>query len=138
VAVIALATVGREVARLGRQPRQAHFDIEEAVDWIADHLPFEATASLSYDDVRELIRFHFEYLRDRGVPRTRDTVGRGHAIVVDDDESVAYLLLRADQEGLELTDEQAFQVIGAELAYFAAIGAIGPPVEGPADPPELA
>ena len=68
VVVIALVAVGRESFTLGAQPKQAHFDLEEAVEFVADRLPDEVTAVLTYDDVRSILRWHLEYLRDRGVP----------------------------------------------------------------------
>ena len=54
VVVIALVAVGREAFTLGTQPKQAHFDLEEAVEFVADRLPDEVTARLSFDDVRSL------------------------------------------------------------------------------------
>ncbi|MGH9137142.1 MAG: hypothetical protein ACRD0G_08855 [Acidimicrobiales bacterium] len=36
VVVIALVAVGREAFTLGTQPRQALFDVEEAVDFVAE------------------------------------------------------------------------------------------------------
>ncbi len=68
VVVIALVAVGREAFTLGAQPKQAHFDLEEAVAFVADRLPDEVTAVLTYDDVRSILRWHLEYLRDRACP----------------------------------------------------------------------
>jgi hypothetical protein len=138
VVVIALVAVGREAFTLGAQPKQAHFDLEEAVQFVADQLPDEVTARLSFDDVRSLLRWHLEYLRDRGVPIRRDQAGRGGPVVVEDDEGIAFVLGRADAEGLEVTDTEVAQVLDAELSYFEAIGAIGsivPDLEDLDDPP---
>jgi hypothetical protein len=134
VVVIALVAVGREAFTLGAQPKQAHFDLEEAVEFVADRLPEEVTARLSFDDVRSLLRWHLEYLRDRGVPVRRDQAGRGGPVVVEDDEGIAFVLGRADEDGLDVTDTEVAFVLDAELAYFEAIGAIGgraPDLEDP-------
>ena len=48
--------VGREAFTLGQQPKQAQFDLDEAVDYVADRLPDDVTAQLSFDDVRSLLR----------------------------------------------------------------------------------
>jgi hypothetical protein len=125
VVVIALVAVGREAFTLGTQPKQAHFDLEEAVEFVADRLPEEVTARLSFDDVRTLLRWHLEYLRDRGVPVHRDQAGKGGPVVVEDDEGIAFVLGRADQDGLDVSDTDVAQVLDAEIAYFEAIGAIG-------------
>lgn len=132
VVVIALVAVGRETFTLVTQPKQAHFDLEEAVQFVADRLPDEVTAVLSFDDVRSILRWHLEYLRDRGVPARRDLVDGG-PVVVEDDEGIAWVLGRADDVGLEVTDTEVAIVLETELEYFAAIGAIGGEVPAPDD-----
>src|SRR5947208_2883921 len=123
VVVIALVAVGREAFTLSAQPKQAHYDLEEAVEFVADRLPDEVTAILTYDDVRSLLRWHLEYLRDRGVPVRRDQTAGG-PVVVEDDEGIAWVLGQADDAGLEVTDVEVATVLEAELEYFQAIGAI--------------
>lgn len=145
VVLIALVAVGREALTLGAQPKQAHFDLEEAVDFVAERLPDEVTARLSYDDVRSILRWHLEYLRDRGVPARRDQAATGGPVVVEDDEGIAWVLGRAEASGLDVVDTDVAFVLDAETAYFEAIGAIGRPVPGPLElepgdtehPPEL-
>ena len=132
VVVIALVAVGREAFTLSAQPKQAHFDLEEAVQFVADRLPDEVTAVLTYDDVRSILRWHLEYLRDRGVPARRDLIAGG-PVVVEDDEGIAWVLGRADEVGLEVTDTEVAIVLETELAYFDAIGAIGAEVPEPPD-----
>ena len=132
VVVIALVAVGREAFTLSAQPKQAHFDLEEAVDFVADRLPDEVTAVLSYDDVRSILRWHLEYLRDRGVPARRDLVDGG-PVVVEDDEGVAWVLGKADEVGMDVTDAEVAIVLETELEYFEAIGAIGGVVPEPPD-----
>jgi len=132
VVVIALVAVGREAFTMAAQPKQAHFDLEEAVNFVADRLPDEVTAILTFDDVRSILRWHLEYLRDRGVPVRRDQ-NAGGPVVVEDDEGVAWVLGKADEAGLEVTDVEVAVVLDVELAYFQAIGAIGG--EAPGLPP---
>ena len=132
VVLVAVVAIGREALVLGSQPRQAHYDLNEAVDYVADRLPEAVSARITYDDVRSLLRWHLEYLRDRDVPSRRDLVQGGPA-VVEDDEGVAWVLGRADADGLDVTDEAVAAVLELELGYLDAIGAIGPAVP---DPPE--
>lgn len=131
IIVIALVAVGREAFTLGAQPLQAHFDLEECVEFVADRLPEEVTGRLTFDDVRSIVRWHLEYLRDRGVPVRRDQAGQGGPVVVEDDEGVAWVLGRADADGLDVTDVEVAVVLDQVLAYFTAIGAVGPEVPGP-------
>jgi hypothetical protein len=132
VVVIALVAVGREAFTLSAQPKQAHFDLEEAVEFVADRLPDEVTAVLTYDDVRSILRWHLEYMRDRGVPARRDQL-EGGPVVVEDDEGIAWVLGKADEVGLEVTDAEVAIVLQTELVYFEAIGAIGGEVPEPPD-----
>ncbi|MEY2588033.1 MAG: hypothetical protein QOJ67_17, partial [Acidimicrobiaceae bacterium] len=57
----------------------------------------------------------------------------GGPAVVEDDEGVAFVLGRADADGLDVTDEEVAIVLDLELGYLSAIGAIGSAV---ADPPD--
>lgn len=130
VIVIALVAVGREASTLATQPAQSHYDLEEAVTWVGDRLPEEVAARITYDDVRSILRWHLEYLRDRGVPVRRDLT-KGGPVVVEDDEGVAFVLLKADEAGLDVTDTEVATVLETELRYLEAIGAIGGEVADP-------
>ncbi|MBW3649421.1 MAG: hypothetical protein KY458_02525, partial [Actinobacteria bacterium] len=52
---VAAVVVGREARRLDAQPPRPVFDPDEAVEWVANHLPFEVSALLSHDDVRRIL-----------------------------------------------------------------------------------
>jgi hypothetical protein len=131
VLVLALLVVGRETASLSAQPKQAIFDVDEAVDFVADRLPLEVSARISYDDVRALVRFHLEHLAATGAPSERWNAGRSRLVIVDDEEGAEVLMRRAIDTGLDLTPDDVAAVLAAELAYFEAIGAVGPPVPEP-------
>jgi hypothetical protein len=131
VVVVALVAVGREAFTLGSQPRQALFDVDEAVDFVADQLPFEVSARITYDDVRALVRFHLEHLAALGAPAERWRAGAGRLVIVDDEEGAEVLMTRAIETGLDLSPTDVAAVLAAELAYFEAIGAVGPPVPEP-------
>lgn len=131
VVLIGLLVVGRETAALAAQPRQSIFDVDEAVDYIADELPFEISARISYDDVRALLRFHLEHIAAAGAPAERWNAGRSRLVIVDDEEGAEVLMRRAIEAGLELTPDDVAAVLAAELAYFDAIGAVGPVVPEP-------
>ena len=131
VVLLALLVVGRETAALASQPKQALFDVDEAVDFVADQLPFEVSARISYDDVRALVRFHLEHLAASGAPAERWNAGRQRLVIVDDEEGAEVLMQRAIESGLGLGPDDVAAVLAAELAYFEAIGAVGPPVPEP-------
>ena len=134
VFVIAAVTVGREAFRLGHQPPPTIFDLDEAVAQVADDLPFEAQARLTYDEVRELIRAELDHLEHTGVlagPGGDVVLPDGDTpdVVLADDESVAIVLGRAEEVGLDVTDEDVHRVITGLHRYLASIGAVGPPAD---------
>ena len=134
VFVIAAVTVGREAFRLGHQPPPTIFDVDEAVAQVADDLPFESQARLTYDEVRQLIRAELDHLERSGVlaePGSDVVLPGGDTpdVVLADDESVAVVLGRAEELGLDVTDEDVYRVITSLPVYLAGIGAVGPPAE---------
>jgi len=134
VVVIALVTLGRLSYRLEDEAPTSVFDVAEAVEFVADRLPGETTAELSYDDVRALLLWHLDYFEDRGEARdSGDTVTSGPSVAAED-EALAYVLGRATDAGMTIDDTWVVQVLDASSAYLEAIGAIGDQVPEPPDP----
>jgi len=133
VFAIAAVVIGREARRLDAVPPRPVFDLDEAVDWVAEHLPFEVSAVLSHNDVRRIIDWNLEFFR------MKSTSGNGHAVpsegsvVVGGAETVDYVLRKAETVGEAYTAPQVHAVLDAQMTYLEAIGAIGPEV-----PPEQA
>lgn len=136
VFVIAAVTVGREAFRLGHQPPPTIFDLDEAVHFVADDLPDEAQARLTYDEVRILVGAQLGLLRDRGVlaePGQELPIGTDGdseeadlPVVIADDDAVATLLGEVEEAELDVDDHDVFLVVEALNRYLASIGAIGP------------
>lgn len=137
VIAIGLIAVGAVTGRLADEPARSVFDLDEAVQYVADRLPDDVTASLSYDDVGSIIAWHLDYLEQKGVAGESDhdleSLPQG-PVVTADDEAVAYVIGRANDVGTELDDVHVFEVLAAEQDYLRAIGAIGGEVPAPRDP----
>lgn len=135
VFAIAAGTIGREARRLDAIAPRAVYRMEEAVDFVADRLPPESQARLTHAEVDELLRAHLRWLHEHGLQPDRAVDARqdiDEQVVVSEDALVAYLLAEADRIGVELLDDvDAVNVVDAHLAYFEAIGAVGP--EAPLD-----
>lgn len=131
VFVVAALSIGLVSGSLARRPRRSVYDLEEAVVFVADRLPDELTARLSYDDVRSVLLFHCDYLAAKGVAseRTAEDIGTS-LVVVPDDEPVAVVLGRVEEEGLDLDDTDVITILDTEVAYYRAIGAIGAELDG--------
>ena len=127
VFAIAAVVIGREARRLAAVPPRPVFDLDEAVEFVANRLSFEVASQLSHDDVRQLLRWQLDYFRSRGVTGNGDSGSPPAAtVVVGGSETVDYLLERASQAGLEVSAPQIHEVIEAQLVYLRAIGAVGP------------
>lgn len=132
---IAAVSIGSVVARQVTRPRRALYDLDEAVEFVADRLPAEVSAQVGYDDVRAVLQFHLDFLAGRGLAsaRTDDDIDPS-LVVVGDEEVLAFILGRADQAALDVTDDQVLAILAGQERYYEAIGAIGPRVVGPLDP----
>ncbi|MDQ1392981.1 MAG: hypothetical protein QOF30_1958 [Acidimicrobiaceae bacterium] len=128
VAVFAIAAVviGREARRLDAVPPRPVFDMDEAVAWVAEHLPFEVSAVLSHADVRSIIDWNLEYFRSKGVSGNGSTPHLDSQVVVGGAETVDWVMAKAEQTGAGYTAAQIHAVLDAQMTYLEVIGAIGP------------
>ena len=130
VFAIAAGTVGREAHRLDAVAPRAVYQLDEAVDFVADRLPAASQARLTPGEVDELLRAHLRWMHDQGLQPDKAVDARqaiDEQVVITDDALVAYLLAEAERLGVELLDDvDAVKVVDAHLAYFEAIGAVGP------------
>jgi hypothetical protein len=130
VFAIAAAFVGSEAFRLGHETPSAIFDLDEAVAGVGDALPAPVQSRLTYEEVRRLIAASLEHLEAKGLaaPPGRDVrvIGERAEVVVDEGDTVAVVLGAVDKEGLEVSDEDAYEVIRGLLGYLDRIGALGP------------
>ncbi len=132
--VIAAVAVGGATGRQASRVRRAVYDVDAAVTFVADDLPGDVTADISYDDVRAVLDLHIDHLRERGVATYKtDDQTVGELVVVSDDESLAHVLGKLgalaegspDSPGAALSDEQVAQILDSEERYRRSIGGFG-------------
>lgn len=128
---IAAGAVGREAHLLDAVPARPVFDPDEATTWIAEQLPPQVTASLSYGELGQIVDWTLDLLRQHAaVARTSGEVpDSGRDLVLDTATAVGYVRARADESGLLLDDGDAWAAVEATLSYLDTIGAIGPVAE---------
>lgn len=131
VFAIAAAFVGSEAFRLGHETPAAIFDMDEALQEVGEALPDEVQARLTYDEVRELILAVLAHLERKGLSAKPGedvrVIGERDEVVIAEDDAVAVVLGAVDNAGLEVSDDDAYEVIRALLAHLDRIGALGPP-----------
>jgi len=130
VFVVAAVAVGREAHRLDAVAPRVVYMPDEAIDFVCDRLPKESQARLTPEEVEQLLLFHMQWLHTQGL-QPDDVVDQPQSIdepvVITEDTLVAYLIGEAERNDIDLLDDvDAVNVVDAHLAYFEAIGAVGP------------
>jgi hypothetical protein len=128
--VIAAITIGREARRLDSFSPVPVYIVEEAVAFVADLLPEEVSARVSFWDVRRILDMSREDHDAYGLS-SESMIVRGPQHVVNDlvvvsedrDERIAR---RAAAELADLSGSDVRLVLRAELSYLESIGAVGP------------
>ncbi len=130
VFVIAALVVGREAHRLDAVAPRSVYIPEEAGEFVAEYLPIESQARLTPAELDELLKYHMRWLHSKGLQPTNVLDRRQDIttpVVIGEDTLVAYLLGEAERNGLDIIDDvDVVNVVEAHLAYFEAIGAVGP------------
>ncbi|WP_117000118.1 hypothetical protein [Desertimonas flava] len=135
VFAIAAAVIGREAHRLDAVAPRSVYIVDEAVEFVAEYLPVETQARLTPADLEQLLTFHMRWLHAKGL-QPSNVIDRRQDIavpvVLSEDTLAGYLLAEADRNGIEILDDvDVVNVADAHLAYFAAIGAVGPVADDP-------
>ena len=100
---------------------------------MAEAVPSDVTARISYEEVRRLLRWTLEFLASNDLTDGVSYAEGEGLIVVADDETVAYLRDRAAASGWHtVAPADVRAVADAQMAYLVSIGAIGDQVPDPA------
>jgi hypothetical protein len=107
---IAAVLVGRETRRLDGQPPRPVFDVDEAVSWIGERLPFEVAAELSHAELRRILLAAVDWFRLLAIEDR----------IAAEDESVEHV---AAVVGLDRRHVR--RVLREQAEYLQVIGATG-------------
>jgi hypothetical protein len=122
--------VGREAHRLDAVAPRSVYVVDEAVEFVAEYLPTESQARLTPAELEQLLTFHMRWLHAKGLQPTNVVDRRqdiSDLVIVGEDDLTAYLLAESERNGVQLLDDvDVVYVVDAHLAYFEAIGAVGP------------
>ena len=122
--------IGREAHRLDALAPRVIYDIDEATTFVADRLPSESQARLTYAELRKMLAMHMAWLESKGLQPQDVTYRRQditESVIIAEDELTAYLLGKAAEARIEILDDvDIVHVVSAHLDYFDAIGAVGP------------
>jgi hypothetical protein len=109
---------------------RAVYQLEQAADYVAMSLPEATQARLTMEELEKLLLLHMNWLHSKGLLPAKAVDQRQNIstpIVVTEDSLIAYLLGESDKAGIQIMDDvDLVNVTEAHLAYFDAIGAVGP------------
>ena len=127
---IAAGVVGREAHRLDAVAPRSVYVVDEAVEFVAEYLPTDSQARLTPAELEQLLTIHMRWLHAKGLQPTNVVDRRqdiADLVIVGENDLTAFLLAEAEQAGIEILDDvDVVNVVDAHLAYFEAIGAVGP------------
>ena len=129
VVAIAFVAVGAAVGRLEQETVPAVYRLAEAVEYVADHLPDEVTARISYDDVRAVLGWHLDWFAAVGLATSHGlelgdpAVAVDAMAVADTDAAFDAVVARSLAEGGP-DPVDVVCILEAQLAYLAEIGAL--------------
>ena len=116
VGLVAWIAVKRSASFLADRAPSVLYEVDEAIEFVASALPDEVSARLSYEDVEALLGWQVVHLAGRE--------GEGEVDIVDD-RVVADLVRMAADDGRDIHEADVRAVLAAEVAYLAAVGAVG-------------
>jgi hypothetical protein len=130
VFAIAAGVVGREAHRLDAVAPRVVYEIDNAVQFVADNLPAGTQARLTIDEVRALLLGHLNWMSEKDLMPI-DVVDKvqniSTPVVADDVTLAAFLLREASTRGVNVLDDvDIVYVVETHNKYLAAIGAVGP------------
>lgn len=121
IVVIAFYSVGHAVGVTEQMPAQIVVDVHEAIEFCAEALPDYVTATVSYDELRRVLRLHLEWIQFyHWAPET----AASGPIVFEQFDALDYVMERVSVTNLEISRENAEAVIQAHSDYLQVMGAI--------------
>lgn len=121
VVAVALVSVGWAVGKTSAMPDQIVIDAHEAIEFCAQALPDDVTATLSYDELRRLLRLHLEWIQFYHWAPEGDADG---PVVFEELDALDYVMERADVVDLDVSVAHVAEVIKAHSAFLQVMGAI--------------
>ena len=141
VVAIAFYAVGKVTGEMASQRPPAIYELPLAVEWIADRLPDEVTARISYEDVARILTWHLDWFGAVGVASEHgQQLGGTDALhdgsVAIEDAAVDAVVAKSIDAGGAIDAVDVVCVLDLQMAYLREIGAVGSiAAQNEADPP---
>ena len=130
VVLVAIGAVSRVTAELDQTVAPALLEVDDAVDAVADALPFEVSAQLSFGDVDLIVRWVLEWFDDLGLASEFGEELGGEwvvddPVVVNEVAAAEHAVAQALAKRPKLDAVHVTVVVDELFTYLRDIGAIG-------------
>ena len=130
VTLIAVFAVGRVSIELEGTVAPALLEIEDAVEAVAEAIPFEVSAVVSHEDVEEVITWVLEWFDELGfVSDFGEAMGgewvRADRAVADEIGAVDFAVSRGIETESTIDSVHITVIVDAFVTYLRDIGAVG-------------
>ena len=126
ITYLAVVRVGQ---RLSVRPAPAVLEVDTAVEWIIERLPFEVTAALSEDDVHQLVLWNLDWFDEQGMASEFGEEIGGEDLegdhVAPTEQSLDFVVERVVRSGRDIDAVHAAVVNEKFLEFLVQIGAVG-------------
>lgn len=134
VVAIAVAAVGRVSVELAGTVAPALLEVDDAVEAVAEALPFEVAASVSHADVDRVIRWTLDWFDEIGLASDfGEELGgewvQAERVVADEIGASDYAVARAIRSRSDLDPVHVTVIVDEFLSWLKEIGAVGDAVE---------
>ena len=130
VGVVALVAVGRVSVELEGTVAPALLEIDDAVEAVAESLPFEVSAVVSHTDVGTVIGWVLEWFDQLGLSSDFGEELGGdwvveERVVADEVGAAEYAVAKSFSSGSDLDPVHVTVIVDSFVRYLRDIGAIG-------------
>jgi hypothetical protein len=130
IAAIAVFAVSRVSVELEGTIAPALLEVDDAVEVVAESLPFEVSAVVSHDDVRQVVDWVLDWFDELGmVSDFGEELGgewiREERAVADEIGAVDYAVARAIDEDTDIDSLHVTVIVDSFVRYLRDIGAVG-------------
>ena len=130
VLAVAVGAVNRVSAELAQTVTPALLEIDDAVEAVAESIPFEVSSVLSHNDVDRIIRWVLDWFEEIGLASEfGEELGgewvEAERVVVDEVAATNYAVARAIATRSELDPVHVTVVVDEFLRWLREIGAVG-------------
>ena len=136
VIAVGFLALGSVIGHLENSALPAVFEVDDAIDWIAENLPEEAAAVLTRGEVGCVIGWWLDYVKTTGLTTKygeelgEEALAPGvSSAVADLDEAIDYVVAQALLCVEPLDEVAVVVVLNLLVDYLSGVGAIGDQVE---------